>query len=395
MAEHRRYQEQFLKDMDRWLRERPLSAAARAAYLATPRHRFIHRYRLGRRGEWQTVDETNEPQLAVLYENRPLILATDGDTVLATISQPGFVLNMIDRLGLQPGHSVFELGTASGWNAALMAHAVGPQGSVTSVEILPELAESATRTVRELGLANIHIVQGDGGDGLASNAPYDRAIFTAGTYDLPRAFYAQLKEGGLLLVVIKVKGGGDALFLLKKVGHHFESIESASCAFVPVTGKYAVGGMDPVWIGDLPEWSSLTKTVSSQRRFWWGAGGWPDNFQARTIGFRGFLGISEPARLGVFQHEPDKEDRLLGFGLWGEDRRDLTLARNDDFIITYATGDSEQRFRQRLDEWFSLGMPDLSCFRLRAYPIDAAPPDESSGWTTRHSESVFHWVLDT
>jgi protein-L-isoaspartate(D-aspartate) O-methyltransferase len=394
MGDHRRYQEQFLKDMDRALRERPLSAAARAAYLATPRHRFIHRYRLGR-GAWNTVDETNEPQLAVLYEDRPLILATDGDTVLATISQPGFVLNMIDRLRLQPGHSVFELGTASGWNAALMAHVVGPEGSVTSVEILPELAESATRTVRELGLTNIHIVHGDGGDGLASNAPYDRAIFTAGTYDLPRAFYAQLKQGGLLLLVLKVKGGGDALFVLEKVGDHFESIESASCAFVPLTGRYAVSGMDRVWIGDVPEWPSLTAAVSSRRRFWWGMAGWPGSFQARTGGFRGFLGISEPARLGVFQHEPDKEDRLLGFGLWAEDRRGLTLASNDGFITTYGTGDSEQRFRQRLDEWFSLGMPDLSCFRLRCYPANATPPDEPGGWTTRHGESVFHWALDT
>lgn len=76
MADHRWYQEQFLKDMHR-ARERPLSAAARAAYLATSRHRFIHRYRLGH-GAGNTVDETNEMQLAVLYEDQPLILGTDG-----------------------------------------------------------------------------------------------------------------------------------------------------------------------------------------------------------------------------------------------------------------------------------------------------------------------------
>jgi len=390
MADARVYQERFLQEVARRKPDRPLSAAVRAAFLETPRHRFVQRYRSDP-STWHDVDENNEPQLAVLYENRPLVLAADGDKVVSTISQPSLVLDMIDRLRLEPGHSVFELGTASGWNAALMAHVVGPTGSVTSVEILPELAESAAQLMRELGRDNVRVIHGDGGDGFAAAAPYDRAIFTAGTHDLPRAFYDQLKDGGLLLVVLKLKGGGDTLFLLRKVGDHFESIEASPCGFVPLTGKYALDGMDPIAIADVPEWSSLTRSVSQRRRFWWGLGGIPSAFQGKTFGFRGFLGIVEPALLGVFKRD---DQHLLGFGLWTDDRRGLTIATDDDAITTYGAGDSAERFQRRLDEWFALGMPDLSRFRLHAYPIDVMPANAPSTLVTRLRESAFYWILD-
>jgi hypothetical protein len=93
---------------------------------------------------------------AARYANRPLILfGEDDDDIPSTISQPSLVLRMPDLLQLGPGHTVCELGAGSGWNAALMAHLVGPTGHVYSLEMIPEVAEAA-------------------------GAPYDRAIFTAG-----------------------------------------------------------------------------------------------------------------------------------------------------------------------------------------------------------------------
>src|SRR6185436_7698525 len=110
---------------------------------------------------------------------------------------------------LQPGQRVFELGAGSGWNAALMGRLVGSAGQVYSLEIIPEVAQMARETIEQWEIKNVQILQGDGGDGYSAGAPYDRAIFTAGSYDLPRCFHEQIKVGGLLLIVIKSEGGGD------------------------------------------------------------------------------------------------------------------------------------------------------------------------------------------
>ncbi|HEX3762247.1 MAG TPA: hypothetical protein VHW23_26280 [Kofleriaceae bacterium] len=214
---------------------------------------------------------------------------------------------------------------------------------------------------------------------------------------MPRAFYDQVKDGGLLLIVLKVKGGGDTLFLLEKVCDHFESREALPCAFLALTGKHALEDRDPIALEEVPEWTSLSRSVVGRRRFWWGMGSASQAFLPRTVGFRGFLGIAEPAAFGVFRRKPRSPgpgSAVEGFGLWGEQRTSLALASQDDFITTYGSEPIGIRFWRHLEQWFSLGMPDLSCFRLHAYPIDAAPPAPSTGWVTRQSASEFHWMID-
>jgi protein-L-isoaspartate(D-aspartate) O-methyltransferase len=184
-------------------RSDPISPATEDAYLHTPRHQFVSRYRHLGSKEWLDVDAGNLPNhLPALYTNGPLILSGDDDGDLAsTISQPSLVLRMLDMLHVEPGHNVFELGAGSGWNAAMLGRLTGPAGHVYSIEIIPEMARRAAAAVQALGINNVSIIEADGGKGYAAAAPYDRAIFTAGTYELPRYFYHQIKEGGLLLVV--------------------------------------------------------------------------------------------------------------------------------------------------------------------------------------------------
>ena len=226
----------FLEQTQNLYRETPISEATAQAYLATPRHCFVIRYREWGAKEWHAVNPNSLAEhVATLYANRPLILfGEDDQNVPSTISQPSFVLRMLDLLQLKAGDKVFELGTGSGWSAALMGHLVGPEGHVVSLEIIPELAQSAGQTIESLGISNVHIVAGDGAEGYEDSVSYSiQAIFTAGAFDLPRHFYEQLREEGLLLVVIKTEGGGDNLFLMRKTGDHFESLESQlrSCSF--------------------------------------------------------------------------------------------------------------------------------------------------------------------
>jgi protein-L-isoaspartate(D-aspartate) O-methyltransferase len=254
-----KYQRQLLEQAQYLYYETPISAATQQAFLHLPRQVFIKRYRHWGTKVWHEVSEENLGEhLSTLYADRPLTLfGDDDDHIPSTISQPSFVLRMLDMLQLRPGHTVFELGAGSGWNAALMGHLVGPEGHVYSLEIIPEVAKLAAATVEALGIKNVSIIAADGGEGYAAGAPYDRAIFTAGAYDLPHHFYEQMKDGGLLLVVIKNEGGGDNLFLLRKTADHFESLESMPCGFVQLRGKDQISSLEPITVETLPEWMEL------------------------------------------------------------------------------------------------------------------------------------------
>ena len=145
-----KYQQQLLEQSQYIYYRTPISYPTVQAYLATPRHMFVKRYREWGTTEWHEVHAENVAEyVATLYTDKPLILFGDNDdNISSTISQPSFVLRMLDLLQLQPGQQVFELGAGSGWNAALMGHLVGPKGHVYSLEIIPEVATSAARRLR-------------------------------------------------------------------------------------------------------------------------------------------------------------------------------------------------------------------------------------------------------
>lgn len=200
-----------------------LSPEVVSAYKKAPRHLFLK------------IPYSMEE----IYEDHPLEIYRDSEFV-STISQPSFVMLMIDMLQLKPGHKVLELGAGSGWNAALMSHIVGEKGKIVSLEIIPALARETRENLKRLGYKNVEIIQADGANGYPKEAPYDRAIFTAGATDLPRAYHEQIKVGGKLLFVLKTSGV-DILLLLDKKEDHFEEVSRLFCSFVPMTGEKGVG----------------------------------------------------------------------------------------------------------------------------------------------------------
>jgi protein-L-isoaspartate(D-aspartate) O-methyltransferase len=228
------HQRQLLDHARQIYRDTPISAETARAFLATPRHKFVPRYREWTSPHWQDVTDANlDEHLATLYADHAIVLFGDDNNIQSTISQPSFVLRMLDLR-----HTVLEIGAGSGWNAALIGQIVGPAGRVYSLEIIPEMVERASASIAELGIANVEVIAGDGSEGYGAGAPYDRVVFTASTHDLPRPFYEQIKRGGLLLMVVKSHGDGDTLFLLEHLADHFESRAYLSCAFVPMTGPH-------------------------------------------------------------------------------------------------------------------------------------------------------------
>jgi protein-L-isoaspartate O-methyltransferase len=148
-----KYQRQLLEQTRSIYYETPISEATEQAYVATQRHRFVKRYRERGAKEWHQVREENLGEhSATLYANKPLILyGDDDDTVPSTISQPSFVLRMLDMVQLGPGQTVFELGAGSGWNAALMGQLVGPEGHVYSLEFIRKSTRRLRKPLRRWG----------------------------------------------------------------------------------------------------------------------------------------------------------------------------------------------------------------------------------------------------
>lgn len=156
-----------------------------------------------------------------------------------TISQPYIVAWMTELLALQPGEKVLEIGTGSGYQAAVLAE-LGDI-DVYSIEIVPELAEQAATRLRDLGYTDVHVKQGDGYYGWEEYAPFDAIIVTAAPDHLPAPLAQQLKEGGRLVIPIGPPGGYQSLWQFVKDGEELRAYNMGGVIFVPFTGT-GIGG---------------------------------------------------------------------------------------------------------------------------------------------------------
>jgi len=151
-----------------------------------------------------------------------------------TISQPYMVALMTECLKLKGGEKVLEVGTGSGYQAAILGEM---SGDVYSVERFKGLADKASQVLKELGYKNVHIKVGDGTLGWSEFAPYDGIVVTAGSPAIPESLVKQLKDGGRLIIPVDYGGFGQMLTLVEKVGRATRTSDICACTFVPLVGK--------------------------------------------------------------------------------------------------------------------------------------------------------------
>lgn len=156
-----------------------------------------------------------------------------------TISAPHMVAIMCTLLDLRPGHRVLEVGTGSGYHAAVMAHLVRPGGHVWSIEMIPRLAGRAVRALKEAGYGDLVEVRvGDGAEGADDEAPFDRISVAAASPEVPAPLLDQLSPGGRLVIPV-----GDRECVLTSVDRTEAGLrrrEHGRCVFVPLTGAYGL-----------------------------------------------------------------------------------------------------------------------------------------------------------
>jgi len=162
------------------------------------------------------------------YRNTPLPIAAG-----QTISQPLIVALMTEMLDPQPGDVMLEVGTGSGYQAAVLARLVK---HVYSVEIVPELADSASAVLKKLGYNNITVRAGDGYAGWPEHAPFDGIIVTAAAGEIPPPLLQQLKPGGRLVIPVGEHWGAQDLLMVEVDAQGKVSKESKlPVRFVPLT----------------------------------------------------------------------------------------------------------------------------------------------------------------
>ena len=164
------------------------------------------------------------------YDDHPLPIGYG-----QTISQPYVVAWMTEQLDLKPSDKVLEIGTGSGYQAAVLAELGGVE--VYSIEIVPELAESAAERLKDLGYSQVKVKQGDGYYGWPEYAPFDAIIVTAAPDHLPAPLVAQLKEGGRLVIPIGPPGGYQDLWKFVNQAGELKAYNLGGVAFVPFTGE--------------------------------------------------------------------------------------------------------------------------------------------------------------
>ena len=182
------------------------------AFLKVPRHRFVP-----------------ENMRAYAYDDCALPIGHS-----QTISQPYMVAVMTEKLALKGDEKVLEIGTGSGYQAAILAQLCN---KVYSVERVEPLSRQAEKTIKELNYSNVEFIVADGTLGHEKEAPYDGIIVTAGCRDIPRPLLDQLKDGGRLVIPLG-EFFQQILTTVTKKGAKVSSQESVPCVFVPLIGEF-------------------------------------------------------------------------------------------------------------------------------------------------------------
>jgi len=195
-----------------------ITPAVEQAMAQVPRHLFVSQIEI----EGAYVDE------AVMVKH------TNDGRPISSASQPMIVATMLEQLELSQGHHVLEIGTGTGYNAALLGVICGSSGAVVSVELEPDLAEGASQILTHLGFSQVEVVVGDGREGFSQRAPYDRVIVTAGASEVATAWSNQLRDRGRMVVPIVDHNGVGSILVFEKIGGELRRCHETPCGFLPI-----------------------------------------------------------------------------------------------------------------------------------------------------------------
>lgn len=389
MAEAQTAREQLVSAM----RAQGAFADARieAAFAAVPRHVFL---------PGTTIEQA--------YEDKAIPTKRDANgLVISSASQPTMIAIMLRQLGLQPGDNVLEIGTATGYNAALMSRLVGPTGRVTSIELDIDLARQAESNLQRAGYGPVTVVQQDGALGYAPRASYDHIISTVGVWDIPHNWRRQLRPTGSLVAPIWLDGVQVSARFVPQADGTLLSADNRPCAFVYIRGGAAgpnfrkqigstslylitedVDDIDPIRLHTLlsdDHTLQALETRLSVQDYWYGFQLYAMLNHPHNVVFAMFAVI-----------EGQKAYGLEGNGLALLSPASAAFAPYQDRgnVHAFAGADAFLILQDLLDGWVKIGHPHVNELRLRLIPRDRGRPEMSSGRVFERQDHFLHVWMD-
>lgn len=395
----------FLDMLDAEFRRNGLSDGLperlRNAVAATPRHMFVHRFRLrdtpppAPLARTALRDNDADPVAALpdIYSDAVMVhVDAAGEPLPSTNSQPSYVLRLLELLDLQPGQRALEIGSGSGWLAAVMARLVGESGQVTGLEIIPELAAQSQHDLARLGIGNVSVLAEDGTAGQTTSGPFDRAMITAATWDFPDILFDHIAEDGRVLVPIELRGGGCQVTVLGRDGATFVSERAVPGWFVPLLGQGQHRPALRVALADLSFWEEIGGLPSLRVALPLATG--PDSAAgSAVIAFRAFLGRTA-AGFAIFGGADAPEPRpwlpAEPFGVVDQAERSIAMWRQGE-LLGYGGPRAMRELVRAYANWISYGLPGLAGFELQVIRSGRGVAGNGPAWTEPRGRTVLVW----
>ena len=355
-----------------------------AAFRAVPRHVFVSELHLDAPGDTpRTVlcdpGSPSREALDWVYEDRPLWQwrkGTNGETYPSTNSHPSLTAQALTALELEKGQRVLEVGSGTGYAAALLGQLVGSPGAVVSIDIVPDLVRLAQHTLAELGLNQVTVTEGDGALGGPTGSPYDAILASVSLRRVPRAWLDQLRPHGRIVLPLRLTAaGGDALVVLQREERTLVGRCLCSCGYQAILGQQqqhderealastdtdrALGALLERERGSLDFVGAMVKDVEEayQFHFW--------------------LHLHDDS--GAFVRDETRE-RFSLLALLDPGRTALAAWWNGETRVRfYGRPKARERFLAGYQRWTQEGRPRPSDLRLEAFWNDPAPDPGQAG----------------
>jgi protein-L-isoaspartate(D-aspartate) O-methyltransferase len=348
-----------------------------AAFLSVPRHEFLP-----------------DMPLEKVYADEALPVKRDSDgSVISSSSQPLMMAMMLRQLELQPGHNVLEIGTGTGYNAAIMQEMVGDEGKVTSLEIDLDLVQQTQNTLQRLSMGRIRVVHTDAAGGYAPRAAYDRIIATAGVWDIPKAWIQQLKPRGIIVAPLWLDAMQLSAALRLEDDGTLYSESNLPCGFIRLRGL----GAGPVVTQRVG--NSSLMLISNEASMLDGAAVHTllsDDVERVLLDvrlsssdyFHGFLpyfvlNLPPGFTFAFYQLGANQQEYGIASGtgialIQTGSACFISFDKHGEAFI-FGSPDAFMAFQQCLQSWDAVGRPDWRALRLRLYPIQQPAPTITTG----------------
>ena len=362
-----------------------------AAFSDIPRHLFLPQF-----------------DLKTVYQDKAIALkvSPSGET-LSSSSQPTMMAIMLQQLRLAPDMNVLEIGTASGYNAAILSQIVGAGGYTTTLEIDRELAEAARNNLLRAGFGKVLVVDCDAAGGYEPRAQYDRILATAGVWDVPSKWLQQLRDGGRLVVPIWLDGVQVSAAFVPQADGTYLSVDNRPCAFVYMQGLAAgpdvrkrIGGAYLEVIADDVDKIDtaalhllLSEDVEIQRL---GKHLRPEEF---WYGLQLYLMMREPPRYVFAVYaipEGEMAYGMSGNGILLFRPNSAVFAAYDDGGVVRCFGGAAAflKLQALFEDWLSLEGALVDRLSLQLIPLDMGEPLIQTGKLFRRKDHYLHVWLD-